>query len=837
MAALSSTQSGNWTSSSTWGGATPADGDTFTINHGHKITVNSDNRPTNGYGDIVVQGNLHLATNGKMRINGRITVKGYNTAANNVSGGAWFTEGSNGGGLLSSAGNNILLEFEGTNNDQHGIWVENELWASLKLEADEKKTTTTTSQATNTNNDSIDVASSSGFGIGDWIAVYKEQEDDRVMGDEGFWVHDVDSSANRLYIRQFVSPTAVIQKVSGQTIFVDDAKVFRVGYKLICGTGSNRVVATITNINYSLDKITTSASFSSSNVGQTLYQTGSEKLHISGKKVQKVATTLTTAVTSENSTNQITVGSNSDILVGDSIIIDVNNDNDFGWDYDTQYTVTAKSGTTLTLNSQVRNIHKAGSVVQVLDRHFVIKGVDTDVRAFLYVEYWTDYNNASTRHITLKNIRFTQFCGNTASTYYSGVMIAGYNSRYHEDDTSNLHQHQTTIQGVVVDNSNVRGNYNGLSTRHPHSLTLRNCTVYYTGNQGIWNWSSTHNLKQYNNYVTRTSYSSIQRDAMYEPYSEDSYNYLTRSDDYGYMLQNFREQCPIRHNYLLNHENRCSYTYYSNHEMVMERMYFDGFRYAPYQGTANGTLNFIDCYMDNRWLRSTETDVDGVLDSTRYLTNSNAESRADYDRDNGNLCTFASYEHNFKYDQKAIHNGGGTTIQNSDNPKVKKVYSHSSSKLLDKQQVYVPANTTVRISSAMKLSAVGSYTRPHLMAREVTKYSGAGGRWSGAYTGNTGFVSDGDSFNGFLDQIQFSAAAVGNWETKQLTLGPKKKGYFVLIGIRSEDNGHEEVHEMEDIEVFFDKAPAIDKSNNQGKSIAVRSGFARAKKRIGGTRL
>ena len=207
-------------------------------------------------------------------------------------------------------------------------------------------------------------------------------------------------------------------------------------------------------------------------------------------------------------------------------------------------------------------------------------------------------------------------------------MIAGYNSRYHEDNTGNVHQHQTTIQGVVVDNSNARNSYTGLNTRHPHSLTLRNCTCYYTGNQGIWNWSSTHNLKQYNNYVTRTSYSSIQRDAMYEPYSEDSYNYLTRSDDYGYMLHNFREQCPIRHNYLLNHENRCQYTYYTNHEMVMERMYYDGFRYAPYIGTANGTLNLIDCYMDNRWLRSTETNTDGLLDSSRYLTNSNAESRA-----------------------------------------------------------------------------------------------------------------------------------------------------------------------------------------------------------------
>jgi len=47
MAALSSTQSGNWTSSSTWGGSTPAEGDTFTINRGHKVTVNSDTPTTN----------------------------------------------------------------------------------------------------------------------------------------------------------------------------------------------------------------------------------------------------------------------------------------------------------------------------------------------------------------------------------------------------------------------------------------------------------------------------------------------------------------------------------------------------------------------------------------------------------------------------------------------------------------------------------------------------------------------------------------------------------------------------------------------------------------------
>ena len=251
MAALTSTQSGNWTSSSTWGGSAPADGDTFTVVAGHKVTVNSDNRPTNGYGDITVFGNLHFATNAKFRMNGRITVEGSNEA---YATGNQFTEGSStSGGLLSGTGNNIELEFRGTNSDQHGIWIQNERFASLKLVGDEGRTNSTISSIANIGDEYITVSNDSGFATGDWISIYLDgNQDNRVLGDEGMWVHDVDASTNRLYIRQYVSPTATISKASGNQIKVDNAKVFRVGYKIIFGTGSNRNVKTITDIGLSL---------------------------------------------------------------------------------------------------------------------------------------------------------------------------------------------------------------------------------------------------------------------------------------------------------------------------------------------------------------------------------------------------------------------------------------------------------------------------------------------------------------------------------------------------------------------------------------------------------
>ena len=145
MAALTSTQSGNWSSSSTWGGSTPADGDTFTIAQGHKVTVNSDQRAGTGFGDILVRGNLHFDTNGKIRINGRITVQGNGSTdyskTNGVSAQDFTEGGSSSGALLSATGNNIVLEFDGTNADQHGIWIENVTYSSWKFIGDDSVTT------------------------------------------------------------------------------------------------------------------------------------------------------------------------------------------------------------------------------------------------------------------------------------------------------------------------------------------------------------------------------------------------------------------------------------------------------------------------------------------------------------------------------------------------------------------------------------------------------------------------------------------------------------------------------------------------------------------------
>lgn len=840
MASLTSSQSGNWTSSTTWGGSTPADGDTFTIAAGHKVTINSDNRPTNGYGDITVFGNLHFDTNAKFRMKGRITVEGSNQ---DYSTGTQFTEGvSTSGGLLSGNGSNIVLEFSGSNDDQHGIWIQNETFASMKLVGTEVRTNTTLSSEASIKDEYITVNSSDNIAAGDWLSIYLDgNQDNRVLGDEGCWVHDVDSGNNRIYIRQYVSPTATITRVNNDKIFVDNARVFRVGYKLIFGTGSNRNVRTITEIGLKNNRITLNSSVTGTVVGETVYQTGLEKKHPSGRTVLKMATTLTTAVAADD-TNQITVGSSGDLAVGDTIVVDVNNDTDTNWDYRAHYTITAKSGNTLTLDTTLANARKVGSVVTKLNRDFVIKGVNdsSDTRCFLYVEYWTDFNKAHTRHIHLKNIEFTQWGGNTKSTYYRGVVIAGYNSEYRDNESSdNRYAFQSRVEGCTVHSVNREDSYLGLSVRHSHGFLSRNNICYDTSNHGFWMWSSNHNVKFYNNYCTRTAYSTFHADSVYEPYSEYAYLYGTRSDDYGFFVHHHAESIPIRHVILLHHEQRPMYIFWAQNNNEFNRIYIDGFRQHPYIGDRGSSVIFTDSYVGNKWYKSLDGQTNGIVNSSAYWCSTGASSRNHYLRNAGHNCKSTWYDLQFESGKMMVSHQDGAVITDSVE-RTKHMYSFGSTDdpaFVD--SMYIPAGTTVRLRCRMKGENSTSYSFPYLFGRKLMN-GNTGGRYQTAYTNQTSFRTSSDSevVNspqlGWVDRVRFTSAMRGASEEAQLTISPQNYSYMLVYGISLNGDCHQEKFEFETIDILFDKAPKGINQTPAGKKIKVRSTFTPQKKRISG---
>ena len=94
------------------------------------------------------------------------------------------------------------------------------------------------------------------------------------------------------YIRKFVGPKAIVSSASGTSLVVDHTKIFRVGYKIIFGTGSNRNVRTITAINNTTNTLTLNSSISGTiSSGTEVYETGLDKnFKMASSNIPKIST-------------------------------------------------------------------------------------------------------------------------------------------------------------------------------------------------------------------------------------------------------------------------------------------------------------------------------------------------------------------------------------------------------------------------------------------------------------------------------------------------------------------------------------------------------------------
>lgn len=834
MAALTSTQSGNWTASATWGGSTPADGDTFTIAQGHKVTIDSDERAGTGFGDILVRGCLHFATNGKIRINGRITVQGNGSTdyskTNGVSAQDFTEGGGSSGALLSGTGSNILLEFEGTNSDQHGIWIENIRYSSWKFNGTTNVTTTDFAADANVEDSYITVDSTTGFAAGDWIAMYcSAQQDYRVKSDEGAWVHDVDASNNRIYTKKFVGPKAIISSASGTSVVVDWSTIFRVGYIVIFGTGSNRNVRTITAINHETKTLTLDSAISGTiSSGTEMYETGLDKKHLTDHQVRKNASTVQTALAVDATT--VDVGSVDDLAIGDVISIDINNDVDTNWDYNNKFTITGKSGNTLTFSPALTHVVKAGSIVTKVNRSIQIKGVDEDVRAFCYVEYYTDYDSASTREILLKDVEWEMMGGNTGSNYYKAqVWVAGYNSRYRDDTytTDSRQDFQSKYENCVVHNGNNKmRDYTGMGTRHTHGFIHRNCIAFYNGYSQFRGWSSHTDTQFVNNYATRSHYSCSYYDGMYGTGADYSYNYLTRSDDYTVMMHHSRTMNSINYYIVLNSENRWFYSYYMPQGTTLKRWHVDGFRSWAHAGPGGTDITFQDCYIQNKWYKQVPgvyagyTDTFGVVDSGNYYSNSGASGFASSTGTTGRVMTTPAHEWNFEENLYMEVEACANMIWNKGGKEWSFINFANEYYPMAMQTMWIPANTALTVIGEFRGQSSGSWTYPYLYAKPHR--DGRNGRYQTGYTNQT--TEQGDSShasaksysNGWRESVRFDDAA-GIWQQKSLSIAGQKYGYTLLTFYSPDNDNAEEIGYIRNIRVTAAASPKNKTSTTNGR--------------------
>lgn len=793
MATITSNQSGNWNVTSTWvGGSVPAADDLVVIAHGHKVNVTTNIQSTRT-GDVTIDGNLHFANGGKMHLHGRMTVK--NTSNSTTNAGEFVNGTTTSGSLLSMTGGSEI-KISGSNSDQHGIQVDTRKWCGVELLGSEPTHYNNLNGNHEAFSNYLTLDSVSNFAAGDMISLYEREVDYRISPDECFWIHEVDSGNNRLYIRQFVSPQAVIQSKSGSTITVDDAAVFRVGYKIVFGAGSNRNLKEITGIEGNV--ITFGTAVTGTVDGLTVYQSATEKYHPDNRIVRRLSTSITTAITSLSTTNQITVGNASDLSVGDEIILEASTDNgtvnytsgseNNVWRHNVLYTISAKSGNALTLDRNIQYYSDVGCVVTRVTRDIVIKACKTDgtdvpdgdqdsARVFFNVKYWTSttYNNAPTRRV---KIRYVQFKGlgyntNDSTNFRAGITIAGYNGRYRTDlngsgaDQSTIHTSsgnsqtgENYIDGCSYTAYNLCSNttrdgdsYPAICVRHPYGHISRNCVTAGTG-RGYWRWSSGYYIKDSGMMNFAGNYCNTQIEAMYGEHNTAEYFYNRMAEDYGFMLYNIRQNNAnsVRHIDVRHQHSYCFYFGNGNQNQHFNRWYADKYRYTYQTDDSVDIFVYDSKFMPNQWDGSNAYYNKELGKIYSYNVYHDSTTQHDAWKHAGNTNVVRWNEHGFKADEYVEMHHRFTRIKRAGSSDWDILIQENNYKAYG-EKVFVPANTVVKIQSQWYVNprnylntadaSLSDNDYPIFIARPINGDIWRMGRYA---DGDFGSASEGHSF-------------------------------------------------------------------------------------------
>lgn len=908
MATITSNQSGNWTNPATWvGNSVPAADDLIIISHGHKVIVNTDIQSVRT-NNVEINGNLHFASGGKMHLHGRMTIYNRSNASNYA---GEFVEGSTTSGSLLSMDSGTEIKISGNNADQHGIDITTRAWCGVDLQGGEPTHYTNLTLDHTIDAPYLSVTNVNNFVSGDLISLYEREVDFRLSPDESMYVHYADTLNNRLYFKQFVGPEGTVLSKGTNRITVDNGKLFRVGYTVVFGNSNaniNSKVITAIEGNTLLFATAVNGTVD----GQKIYVSGTEKVHPNNRVVRRLATTVRSAITSINTTNQVTVGNTSDLSIGDEVMVEaMTNDGTYNyvsggesnvWRHNIIYTITGISGNVITLDRNLQYKSDIGSLVIKVTRDIIIKSCKPDgsevpngdldsARVFFCVRYWTSsgWNEASTRRVKLKYVRFKNLGSNTndLTNYRAGVTIAGYNGRYHSTlNGSGANQptvHTSSgfsqtgenyVDGCVITayalsaNEVTDGdNYPSLCVRHPYGHVSRNNVLCGTGN-GSWRWSTGYFVKESGIISMVSSDYNYVNEAMYADYCSAEYIICRMSEDYGFKINNAREGYAkhVRHIDVQTQNGRAfQIGNLSLDGVLFEKWYADKYRFLGTDTDVRSLSILNSKVLPNQWDMTATyydpTKTGSIYPNYFYHFPSGYEDA--WKAPGGtNIVTFI--EHGFLADEVLEQRFRMYRLKKSGESDWDVLVSYDSPKNII-EKVFVPAGTTVKVQSEIFVNttrynkaaaSVGSNGYPVLFAKPVTGLEiWRGGRYAdgvvdfaqGESWSDTNFNSnqfgnstEGNLAIGFVEHARHTNAAFGNWETKEITIQPQSRGYLLTIGLWLSDGSvQEEGFKMKDFKVAFDIASPVGEVAIKGNSVkkSVRSSFNTGKKRIGGTRL
>jgi hypothetical protein len=879
MATITSTQTGNWHATGTWaGGAIPTNNDLVIIAHGHKVTLSTDIQSVIT-GDVTIDGNLHFADGGKMHLNGRMTVA---NRSNNVTAAGEFVEGTDSSGSLLSMVAGSEIKISGNNSAQHGISIDDNKWCGVDLDGGEPTLVTQLSAAADYEDTYLTVDSITNFATGDLISVYEREINWTRNADECFKVHDIDSGNKRIYVRKFIGPTATIISSSGATILVDktEAKQFRVGYKLVFGTGNNRNALTVTGI--SGGTITLASNVTGSVDGVTVYETGIEIYHNVDAYVRRTATTTTTAILSADAQRVISVANASDFSVGDEIALEsmsntvvnyASGSESNTWRHNLLYTVTGISGADITVNRDIVYDSIVGCYVIRMTRGVVIKacaangdevadGDQDTARVFFSVKYWTSttYYNAATRRIKLKYVRFKNLGYNTndSTNFRAGVTIGGYNGRYAEGTTGSSHTNATVhtsngisqtgenyVDGCVITAYSLCSNptrdgdsYPSLCTRHPYGHVDRNCVVIGTGN-GYWRWSTGYFTKSSGHISMANNAYCFHTEASYAEYNFMGYWTARMAEDYGMKFNNILRQndrqCDFGIGYLdsqvMNYAYRFSGT---TRNPFIKRLYADKYKNFLYKDTDIALITFYDGQITpNLWDQTRKIYGDGG-NGLYYPNNAFRKFGSSYNSyetvKSNNNSMIRIVNNRFGIDSFPIIIQGETAVFKEKSNEWRLFWTNDNetqgSGITD--TLFIQAGTVVKLEASFKVTTEYDGTAANISTGDYPRLEAQFGPYGqqGKYkAGNDSTMitdpSADTGANGWNAQVQFDSGCIGAFQTKSLMIPAQPRDYFITYGLilRDSDLASEDSF-MRPIRVSVSKPHSFTTNKTQADAIS-----------------
>lgn len=620
MAALTSTQAGDWATGTTWvGGVAPQAGDTTTI--AHAVTYAANN--TTAYGTITINAGaslIHQAGTTNLRVAGQVVVNGTYQ----------MVPGSQ-------------LEFDQTSSSDYGMQIGSGASAKFIAEGSVGNVETTLASSASIGDTSFSVASATGIVAGDWWSLYKRNVVYSAQEDEGVIVHDV--SGTTVYFRHFVTPVMTLGAdwTAGTTITVDDSSVMEPNYVIILGTGASRHVRTIQSIPTATTIVVDSGPSATVSTGTKIYQTGLEKAHSSGSVVRKVATYLTGNISA--GATQFNVNDVGSIQINDEIVI--SGSNTTGSAQAENRVVQNIVGTTITVSSAFTYAHKAGDICVRLTRDCRVVGYASNASykyGWIYSVYRsTDY----TKQFTAKDVEFKGF-GKSTTTGRQGIVIRGFHNNG-SGGTLDL------LDGCTIHTFGTKVDWGGCWLySEVHYQTVRNCVSYDNYNNfGLY---YQNDIGFFNNVGLGATNIGLRSEGNYSTRNEIGYNFIANSASLAMRLWNkYEPGYGVHHMYLRDSQ----YPFGAGNNGLggnIWRLYMDNNQYLPYSYELS-SIFILDSYLGTR-----TTDSAGVYRPIgsgygRYDRESSEGScvrmrRVNFKRDNSSYISYFYY-HEWDETEKA----------------------------------------------------------------------------------------------------------------------------------------------------------------------------------------